>query len=147
MPKWGFQKKKKDVSSPEVQTWHAITSVLPCSTQGTPAVSPPTSCVLCAPPVVAEPWLLLACQWEGFVPRLNAYNDWLWPANTVEDQLCRGLPHRTGLTSLEDWCLLSLPLEYGAVEVVGWCFNVVWSCLLCALVLEPPKVSHCLCSA
>ncbi|XP_028387826.1 glycine cleavage system H protein, mitochondrial-like [Phyllostomus discolor] len=29
----------------------------------------------------------------------------------MEDQLCRSLLHRTGLTSAELWCLLSLPLE------------------------------------
>ena len=61
------------------------------------------------------------------------------PLTTMEDQLCRGPPQIPGCTS--SWgsgaCRVC-PLSVSLLEAVGWwCFNMVWSCPLGTLALEP----------
>ena len=50
----------------------------------------------CVHPSV-EPWLMLAHH-VRFTPKSISCKDWLQPPTNLNDQLCRGLSHRAGLT-------------------------------------------------
>ena len=58
---------------------------------------------------------------------------------TVEELLCRGGPHRAGLTSVGLWCPLSLPFEYVA-HGGGWVvLQHALKLFTGALALSPPR--------
>lgn len=82
------------------------------------------------PPVVIEPWLLLAHWWV---------EDWLWglAVANADEVLCRGRPHGAGFISAGLWCLLSPPLVCINYRAIGWCSGLVWRWLLVMLVLWP----------
>ena len=74
---------------------------------------------------------------EGVLPSgQSAARTGMRPLTSVEDQLCRATPHVAGVTSLELWCPLSLPIEYVACSGV---FNIVQSSPLSVLALGPPR--------
>ena len=90
-------------------------------------------CMGCVYPfIVVEPWLLLEHQWEGFIPRMIDFEDWLpppWriscvgvnPTNTTEQE---SLQHGSGACWV---CSLHISL----IEVVGWYFGMVWNSTGC----------------
>ena len=69
-------------------------------------------CMGCAcPPIIVEPWLLFAHQWEGLTLRLIDCEDWL----------VRGWLYWVGFSLAELWCLPSLPFECSVLRYIpGW---------------------------
>ena len=113
------------------------------------------------PPLVVEPWLLLASHWEGFTKAnqlqgLAVTTDHR-PLTTVEDRFCRSPTQTAGLNSTDLWCPLRQPFECVTFAVDSvvlqcglklftrcagsgafWEVQVKISCHLCSASYHPP---------
>ena len=120
----------------------ALSSICPVGSSGPASLSTwdsrCTSCVSCVhPPVLVEPWLLLACQWEGFTPRPVGWENWVL---LHQRSFCAEInPLEQSLLQQGSGACWVCPLSVLLVEgVCWWCFNVVWSYPLGALAARPP---------
>lgn len=91
--------------------------------------------------LVVEPLLLLAHQCEIFILRSVSCKDWQKSpvSNYHGRSVMQGLTPQSRIYFSSLWCLLNLPLGCVTVEMIMWCFNVVWSCPLVAQALGPPR--------